>query len=48
MGTYHGKASFDTFTHYKPVLTKGTKPDPALMYPPYGPVKTSIVRRLLG
>ena len=48
MGMYHGKASFDTFTHYKPVLSKGTKPDPALMYPPYTSFKTGIVRRFLG
>ena len=35
MGAYHGKAGFDTFTHYKAVLDKPTRPDPALMYPPY-------------
>ena len=27
MGKYHGKASFDTFTHYKSVYSTGTKLD---------------------
>lgn len=34
-GSYHGKASFDTFTHYKSVLHKGTAIDIPLRYPPY-------------
>jgi aldehyde dehydrogenase (NAD+) len=48
MGGYHGKASFDIFTHYKPVLTKPSRPDPSVAYPPYGPVKTGILRRLMS
>jgi aldehyde dehydrogenase (NAD+) len=35
MGAYHGKASFDTFTHYKSVLKKATWLDIPLRYPPY-------------
>ncbi len=35
MGAYHGKASFDTFTHKKSVLDKPTYVDPSLRYPPY-------------
>ena len=35
MGAYHGKASFDVFSHAKSVLKRGTRPDPALAYPPY-------------
>jgi aldehyde dehydrogenase (NAD+) len=27
MGAYHGKTSFDTFSHHKPVLSKPTRPD---------------------
>jgi aldehyde dehydrogenase (NAD+) len=27
MGAYHGKTSFDTFSHRKPVLSKPTRPD---------------------
>jgi aldehyde dehydrogenase (NAD+) len=35
MGTYHGKASFDTFSHYKSVLKKGFRFDLNWRYPPY-------------
>ena len=35
MGSYHGKAGFDVFSHHKSVLRKPTKPDPKLLYPPY-------------
>jgi aldehyde dehydrogenase (NAD+) len=36
MGSYHGKWSFDTFTHWKSVLKKSNWIDVALRYPPYG------------
>jgi aldehyde dehydrogenase (NAD+) len=35
MGGYHGKFSFDTFTHYKGVMNKVNWPDVPLRYPPY-------------
>ncbi|RKD30545.1 aldehyde dehydrogenase [Thermohalobacter berrensis] len=35
MGSYHGKASFDTFTHYKSILKKSNMFDINLRYPPY-------------
>ncbi len=35
IGTYHGKASFDTFSHYKSVLKKGFRFDLNWRYPPY-------------
>lgn len=35
MGQYHGKASFDTFTHEKSVMKKSTLIDISLPYPPY-------------
>jgi len=44
MGSYHGKAGFDTFSHAKSVLYKPQKPDPKLMYPPYTPLKTKIIK----
>jgi aldehyde dehydrogenase (NAD+) len=47
MGGYHGRAGFDTFTHYKAVLDKPTRPDPALMYPPYTSTKQKILRKFL-
>lgn len=35
MGAYHGKISFDTFSHQKSVLFRKTWPDIPLRYPPY-------------
>lgn len=35
MGQYHGKATFDTFTHYKSIVNKGTKIDIEARYRPY-------------
>ncbi len=35
MGGYHGKASFDTFTHKKSILKKSNLIDLPLRYPPY-------------
>ncbi len=35
MGNYHGKASFDTFSHKKSVLKKSNLIDISLRYPPY-------------
>lgn len=35
VGAYHGKFSFDTFTHRKAVCHKVTWPDVPLRYPPY-------------
>jgi aldehyde dehydrogenase (NAD+) len=34
-GGYHGKFSFDTFTHYKAVVKKPFWLDIPLRYPPY-------------
>jgi len=47
MGAYHGEQGFDTFSHRRSVLTKPTKPDPSLMYPPYKRWKQAILRRVL-
>jgi aldehyde dehydrogenase (NAD+) len=33
MGAYHGKASFDAFSHYKSVLKQTTKFDLSIRYP---------------
>ncbi len=35
IGSYHGKAGFDTFTHYKSVLSKSVRIDVPFRYPPY-------------
>lgn len=47
MGSYHGRASFETFTHRKSVLSKTLSIDPPLMYPPYTAGKAKWIRRLL-
>ncbi len=47
IGTYHGKASFDTFSHYKSVLKKGFRFDPNWRYPPYKN-KVSLLKRIIG
>jgi aldehyde dehydrogenase (NAD+) len=36
IGTYHGKASFDTFSHERSVIKSGFLFDIKLRYPPYG------------
>lgn len=48
MGKYHGKASFDAFTHYKGVLDHGTWLDIPLKYPPYTDKLLAMVRRIMG
>jgi len=47
MGAYHGKFSFETFTHRKAVVKKPLAIDPPLIYPPYTPTKERWLRRLL-
>jgi aldehyde dehydrogenase (NAD+) len=46
-GAYHGEAGFDTFSHRRAVLTKATKPDASVTYPPYKRWKEAIIRRVL-
>jgi aldehyde dehydrogenase (NAD+) len=47
MGAYHGKASFDTFSHAKSVVKRATWPDLRLKYPPYTGRKMAILRKVL-
>lgn len=50
MGSYHGKRSFDTFSHQKAVLSKPLSPDtlgPTIM-PPFTRLKDGLVRNLLS
>ena len=47
MGAYHGKAGFDAFSHRKTVMTKPTRPDPKLLYPPYTNLKEKIIRKAM-
>ena len=47
MGAYHGKASFETFSHRKSVLVKSTWFDLPIQYPPYSESKKRWLRRLV-
>ncbi len=47
MGGYHGKQSFDTFTHPKSVLKTPTWIDPGFKYPPYKG-KGWLLKKLIG
>lgn len=46
-GGYHGKLSFNTFTHTKSVLKTPTWMDPSFKYPPYKG-KAWLLKRLIG
>ena len=46
MGSYHGKKSFDAFTHEKSVLVKG-KTEINMKYPPYSDKKLNTVSKFL-
>ena len=46
MGQYHGRHSFETFSHSKSVMTRSFLVDPKLRYPPYGS-RVSWLRKLL-
>jgi acyl-CoA reductase-like NAD-dependent aldehyde dehydrogenase len=47
IGSYHGKASFDTFSHYRSVLKKATWLDLDWRYAPYAQ-KVGTIKKLLG
>lgn len=47
MGSYHGKKSFDTFTHYKSLLFKNKK-ELNLKYPPYTKFKFKVLKKMIG
>ncbi|MBY4575758.1 aldehyde dehydrogenase family protein [Gordonia paraffinivorans] len=48
MGNYHGKNGFDTFSHRKAVLSKPSRPDLPMAYPPYGRAMQKVLRKLMG
>ena len=47
IGSYHGKASFDTFSHYKGVLRKSLKLDPKWRYAPYTEARLQQLKRIV-
>lgn len=46
MGSYHGRFSFDTFSHHRSILSKSTLLDTLLRYPPYKN-KLGIIRHIM-
>ncbi|MDJ0789073.1 MAG: aldehyde dehydrogenase family protein [Myxococcota bacterium] len=47
MGAYHGRHSFETFSHRKAVLRRGFRFDMKMMYPPYTKARTRLVKKML-
>ena len=47
MGSYHGKKSFDTFSHRKSIVKKGNYLDLPVRYQPYTKVKKQFLRMFL-
>jgi aldehyde dehydrogenase (NAD+) len=47
MGRYHGRFSFETFSHHRSILRKTTLFNPTLAYPPYKN-KLRYIRRMLS
>jgi aldehyde dehydrogenase (NAD+) len=47
IGSYHGKASFDAFSHYKSVLNRSLLLDVKLRYAPYKG-KLPLLKRIIG
>jgi aldehyde dehydrogenase (NAD+) len=47
MGAYHGRRSFDTFSHQRAVLKKPLIPDPPIVFPPYSARKLRWIKKLL-
>ncbi|MBI9008767.1 MAG: aldehyde dehydrogenase [Tenericutes bacterium] len=47
MGNYHGRASFETFSHYRSIMRKETWLDLPIRYAPYTKIKNKIVKLFL-
>lgn len=46
-GAYHGKASFDTFSHFKSIFNKSQSGDAPIRYPPFTLWKQAMLRAFL-
>ncbi len=47
LGAYHGKASFDTFSHAKSIVTKTTRFSVRVQYPPYSEKKLGLLKKVM-
>uniref|UniRef100_A0A803PIC1 Aldehyde dehydrogenase n=1 Tax=Cannabis sativa TaxID=3483 RepID=A0A803PIC1_CANSA len=48
MGSYHGKFSFDGFSHKKSVMYRSFDGDASVRYPPYTPQKQRLLKALIS
>lgn len=48
MGSYHGKQSFDTFSHYKSILERPFCLDNPVRYQPYSKIKSILMKRFMS
>jgi len=48
VGAYHGKFSFDAFSHKKAVLYRSFIGDASVRYPPYTSTKQRLLKALIG
>jgi aldehyde dehydrogenase (NAD+) len=46
MGAYHGRYGFETFSHRRAVLSKGTWLDLDVAYPPFSAAKLAVLKRI--
>jgi aldehyde dehydrogenase (NAD+) len=46
-GAYHGRFTFEAFSHRKPVLHRGFGGEAKARYPPYSPAKLKILKGVL-
>ena len=47
MGSYHGRQSFDTFTHWRSIVKKSTWLDLPMRYHPYSDKKLRLIRKFM-
>lgn len=47
MGSYHGRYSFEAFSHRKSVLIKSTKINPGFIFPPYTEKKLRMIKKVM-
>lgn len=47
IGSYHGKRSFETFSHYRSIFRQSTRLDIPLRYMPYSDKNLKIIKKLL-
>jgi aldehyde dehydrogenase (NAD+) len=47
MGAYHGKASFDTFSHYRSIIKKSNLIDLPIRYSPIDQKKENLIKKVL-